>query len=55
MLDKGENSRIEMTVNKNDLRVWDSQAKKFIIPKGIYTFMIGTSSDDIRLTTQIDL
>lgn len=52
---KGETVSVEIAVNKADLRYWDESQNRFITPKGTYTFTLGASSDDIRLSQQITL
>ncbi|NDV81781.1 glycoside hydrolase family 3 C-terminal domain-containing protein [Bacteroides sp. 51] len=47
---KGENKLIRIKIRKELLRYWDVETSQFITPEGNYTFMIGASSDDIRLT-----
>lgn len=47
---KGETKRIEIAIQKDNLRYWDEVSKSFITPDGKYEFMIGSSSADIRLT-----
>lgn len=46
---KGKNQQISIEVKKEDLRIWDEKNSKFVVPRGNYTFMIGASSEDIRL------
>jgi len=47
---KGENKLVQIKIRKELLRYWDNESNRFITPAGNYTFMIGASSDDIRLT-----
>jgi len=51
MIRKGETKRVEVRIKKASLRYWDETKGEFVTPEGIYTFMIGASSDDIFLTT----
>lgn len=46
---KGETRKIETAVKKELLRYWDDKQGKFVTPDGLYEFMVGASSDDIRL------
>jgi len=52
---KGENKRVEIRVRKDLLRYWDEKRGDFVTPRGTYTFMIGSSSEDIRLTKAFGL
>ena len=36
-------------VKKEALRHWDIEQGRFVVPEGLYQFMIGSSSADIRL------
>lgn len=54
-LKKNESKKIEIKILKEQLRYWDEQTKSFITPKGNYHFMIGASSEDIRLEGSINL
>ena len=42
-------------VSKEELRAWDIYCKEFVLVKGKYVFNLGSSSNDIKLTTQINL
>lgn len=46
---KGKDQQIGIDIEKDELRIWDEKQNKFVTPKGNYTFMIGASSEDIRL------
>jgi len=46
---KGETKRVEIKVKKELLRYWNEAKGEFVTPQGVYRFMIGASSDDIRL------
>lgn len=46
---KGKSETITLTVPKSELRLWDQEQGKFQTPSGNYHFMVGSSSDDIRL------
>ncbi len=52
---KGENRRVEVRIRKDLLRYWDENTGGFVTPPGKYTFMIGASSADIRLTQEFIL
>ena len=48
-IQKGNNVPIEIEIDKTALRYWDEANNMFKTPNGEYIFMIGSSSDDIRL------
>ena len=50
----GKVQRVEIEVDKGELRYWDETKPAFVTPQGKYTFMIGASSEDIRLTKELD-
>lgn len=52
---KGENKRLEIKIRKDLLRYWDETADDFVTPLGKYTFMIGSSSEDIHLVKEVEL
>lgn len=52
---KGENCPVKIKVDKKMLRIWDDTQHKFVTPEGKYIFMVGSSSEDIRLKSEIDL
>lgn len=54
-LQKGKTEQVEITVAKEQLRYWDVAQGSFVTPKGTYLFMVGASSNDIRLTKEVEL
>ena len=54
-LKSGESRRVEIRLNKEQLRYWDVGKGQFVVPKGTFDIMVGASSKDIRLQTVIDL
>ena len=54
-IQKGESKRITITVPKKDLRHWEESSSRYVMPTGKYQFMIGASSADIRLQTELSL
>ena len=52
---KGENKRIEIAIKKDLLRYWDETINDFVTPSGTYKFMIGSSSEDIRLNKEFTI
>ena len=49
---KGKSENMCIEIAKKDLRIWDEKQSKFFTPTGNYTFMIGSSSADIRLSQE---
>jgi beta-glucosidase len=54
-LDKGKTQRVEIEVEKNELRYWDETKSAFVRPQGKYIFMLGASSEDIRLLKESEI
>ena len=54
-LKSGESRRVEIKLDKEQLRYWDVEKGQFVVPKGAFDVMVGASSKDIRLQTVIDL
>lgn len=52
-LNRGEEQRVELKIRKDLLRSWDEGKAAFVHPSGNYTIMVGASSKDIRLQTDI--
>ncbi len=52
---KGKTEKVEIVIPKNDLRYWDDTKGNFVTPKGKYMFMIGASSEDIRIMCEFIL
>ena len=52
---KGQLKKVEIEVRKDLLRYWDENNSQFVTPKGDYEFMVGASSEDIRLKENITL
>ncbi|MCM4156909.1 glycoside hydrolase family 3 protein [Gramella sp. AN32] len=48
-LNKGKSEKIQFEVFKKDLQFWNEKTKQWTFEKGEYEFMIGASSEDIRL------
>ncbi len=51
----GKAERVEIKVEKENLRVWDEKKEAFVTPAGKYVFMIGSSSADIRLNKEVEI
>ena len=54
-LKPGESAEVEMTVKASDLASYDEAASSWVVAKGSYGFLLGSSSKDIRvaLTAQV--
>ena len=48
-LKPGESAQIEMTVNTSDLASFDEKTSSWVVSKGDYGFLLGSSSKDIRV------
>ncbi|GHT03051.1 beta-glucosidase [Bacteroidia bacterium] len=46
----GKTENVELIVQKSNLRYWNEATAGFEVPRGNYVFMVGASSEDIRLT-----
>ena len=54
-LKPGESRLVEIELDKEQLRYWDTAKEQFIVPTGAFDIMVGASSKDIRLQTIINL
>ena len=52
---KGKTLPVTITVPKKELRIWNERKCEFFTPSGNYVFMVGASSDDIRLQQVVKL
>jgi beta-glucosidase len=52
---KGETSTVSVSIPVQRLRHFNSEINEYSIAKGEYEFLIGASSDDIRLKTKVDI
>lgn len=52
---KGKTPPVTITVPKKELRIWNERKGEFFTPSGNYVFMVGASSDDIRLQQVVKL
>lgn len=55
MIKKGESKVLEFTLNADELAYWDNHKDAYTIESGTANIMIGSSSEDIRLTKKIQL
>jgi beta-glucosidase len=52
---EGETVRVDLVIPFEDLKLWDTEAGVFALARGRYEFMIGASSEDIRLSDSVTL
>ncbi|KAK1634842.1 glycosyl hydrolase family 3 N terminal domain-containing protein [Colletotrichum phormii] len=48
----GETKSVAFELMRRDLSFWDTDQKQWTIPSGAFRFMVGSSSKDIRATTE---
>ena len=48
-ISKGQETEITVRIPKKELRLWSESNSEFYTPEGNYIFLVGASSDDIRL------
>ncbi|MEK4251093.1 glycoside hydrolase family 3 C-terminal domain-containing protein [Paenibacillus sp. FSL W7-1287] len=49
----GETKTVNLTVNPLDFAIWDVNKGEFIVESGTYSFMVGASTKDIRLSQNV--
>jgi hypothetical protein len=49
----GETKTVTLTVDPEDLAIWDVNKGDFLIEEGTYDFMAGASSEDVRVKGQV--
>ena len=54
-LKKGEVKSVELEVPVSSLRHFDAKNNKYVVDKGLYRFLIGASSKDIRQTVPVEV
>ncbi len=54
-LRKGERKQIECRIPINSLKVWNTSHRRWELPRGNYTFWVGASSRDLRLSASLNL
>ncbi len=52
-LNAGERRTISMEIERDELAFWDVSRERFAVEDGAYTFMVGASSSDIRISVSI--
>jgi len=54
-LKAGESRKLTFAISPRDLAFWDIQSKSWVLEAGSYEVMVGSSSSDIRLRTQLQI
>lgn len=54
-IDSGESVRVEFRVAAEELAMWDVTRDRFVLESGVYGFMAGSSSADIRAVASVEL
>ncbi|KAL7813843.1 family 4 carbohydrate esterase [Trichoderma aethiopicum] len=49
-IEKGETKAVEFSLTRRDLSYWDVERQNWVIPEGEYTFAVGESSRDLRVS-----
>ncbi|KAJ2967892.1 hypothetical protein NUW58_g10344 [Xylaria curta] len=52
-LDAGAKGTVSFKVLRRDISVWDASKQNWVIPAGEFTFYVGASSRDVRLTAKL--
>ena len=52
-LKKGEEKQVKILLTERSFSIYDEERKSFIVPSGRYGILIGASSTDIRLQTDL--
>ena len=55
MLKPGETKQVTISLPVNQLSYYDVSVHKFIVAPGVFSVMVGSSSDDIRLRTDLEV
>ena len=55
LLYPGQSKTVTLTLSRYDLSIWDSAAQGWRKPDGAFTFSVGASSRDFRLSGSIPL
>lgn len=54
-INMNEKKNVSIMIDTKDLALWNIKADKFELNKGLMTLMVGTSSDDIKLSKNINI
>ncbi|KAI0187803.1 glycoside hydrolase family 3 protein [Astrocystis sublimbata] len=53
LLEAGASAPVSFKLLRRDISVWDSTQQNWVIPAGEFTFFVGSSSRDVRLTAKL--
>ncbi|HOP95689.1 MAG TPA: fibronectin type III-like domain-contianing protein, partial [Dictyoglomaceae bacterium] len=53
LIPKGESIEVEISIPISELFIWDVRKERYLIEKGRYEILVGSSSKDIRLREEI--
>lgn len=51
----GQKTKVEVLIPEEDMKLWDLDSRSFLTPSGESVFMVGASSEDIRLSEKVVL
>jgi beta-glucosidase len=54
-LNPGEMKKVTLTISKNALAYFDGQMQSWNVENGVYYFLVGGSSRDLKLKTEVDV
>ena len=54
-LKKGETKRVTIKLGEEAFRMYDIRQHKFVVEPGSFKVLVGASSADIRLTTELEV
>lgn len=54
-LKAGESRKVTLSIPMDELRYWDEAASAWALEKGELQILVGSASDDIRLTTNVTI
>ena len=52
---KGEDKEVELELREEDLAVWDTNTKRYVVRKGEYKISIGGNSKDVKVSFNINV
>jgi len=55
MFEPGEKKNVTMVLSASQLSFYDTATHKFVVVAGMFNVMIGSSYDDIRLRTNLEI
>jgi beta-glucosidase len=55
MLNKGQSKTVTIPLRLKDVSVWDVVSQKWVVPKGTFKVLIGSSSRNIHLEAEFSM